>query len=86
MSALQAMDALKSVQIVLEDFCMQNSDIDAGLPPPLMPKVERQRLHDTVVEHIRRCCSSIRFRALHAPIIVMTNGVWTSRFRDRRRV
>ncbi|MGE8475994.1 MAG: GntR family transcriptional regulator, partial [Paraburkholderia hospita] len=34
---------------------MQNSDIDAGLtPPPLMPKVERQRLHDTVVEHIRR--------------------------------
>jgi DNA-binding GntR family transcriptional regulator len=34
---------------------MQNSDIEAGLtPPPLMPKVERQRLHDTVVEHIRR--------------------------------
>jgi len=34
---------------------MQNSDIDMGAaPPPLMPKVERQRLHDTVVEHIRR--------------------------------
>ncbi|WP_133646552.1 GntR family transcriptional regulator [Paraburkholderia flava] len=34
---------------------MQNSDIDADFPaPPLLPKVERQRLHDTVVEHIRR--------------------------------
>ncbi|WP_233807724.1 GntR family transcriptional regulator [Paraburkholderia sp. HP33-1] len=34
---------------------MQNSDFDAGLAAaPLMPKVERQRLHDTVVEHIRR--------------------------------
>src|SRR5476649_1378175 len=34
---------------------MHNSDFDAGLTAvPLMPKVERQRLHDTVVEHIRR--------------------------------
>ena len=34
---------------------MQNSEIDAGIgAAPLMPKVERQRLHDTVVEHIRR--------------------------------
>ena len=33
---------------------MQNSDIDVGIAAtPLMPKVERQRLHDTVVEHIR---------------------------------
>src|SRR6201994_2006217 len=38
-----------------EGFCMQNSDFTAGLTAsPLMPKVERQRLHDTVVEHIRR--------------------------------
>jgi DNA-binding GntR family transcriptional regulator len=34
---------------------MQNSDFNAGVAiSPLMPKVERQRLHDTVVEHIRR--------------------------------
>ncbi|HXZ08798.1 MAG TPA: GntR family transcriptional regulator [Paraburkholderia sp.] len=34
---------------------MQNSDLESGGgPAPLMPKVERQRLHDTVVEHIRR--------------------------------
>jgi len=34
---------------------MQNSDFDAGVrASQLMPKVERQRLHDTVVEHIRR--------------------------------
>jgi DNA-binding GntR family transcriptional regulator len=34
---------------------MQNSDFDAGVAAsPLMPRVERQRLHDTVVEHIRR--------------------------------
>jgi DNA-binding GntR family transcriptional regulator len=34
---------------------MQNSDFNAGVTAsPLMPKVERQRLHDTVVEHIRR--------------------------------
>src|SRR5580693_4761908 len=34
---------------------MQNSDFDVGVAAsPLMPKVERQRLHDTVVEHIRR--------------------------------
>src|SRR6201991_466156 len=34
---------------------MQNSDFEAGVATsPLMPKVERQRLHDTVVEHIRR--------------------------------
>jgi DNA-binding GntR family transcriptional regulator len=34
---------------------MQNSEFEASLPlSPLMPKVERQRLHDTVVEHIRR--------------------------------
>jgi DNA-binding GntR family transcriptional regulator len=34
---------------------MQNSNFNAGVAAsPLMPKVERQRLHDTVVEHIRR--------------------------------
>ena len=34
---------------------MQNSDLESGSGlVPLMPKVERQRLHDTVVEHIRR--------------------------------
>ncbi|CDY76862.1 Predicted regulator PutR for proline utilization, GntR family [Caballeronia glathei] len=34
---------------------MQNSDIEPGERlAPLMPRVERQRLHDTVVEHIRR--------------------------------
>ncbi|MGH8779466.1 GntR family transcriptional regulator [Paraburkholderia sp.] len=34
---------------------MQNSDLDTDFPSaPLLPKVERQRLHDTVVEHIRR--------------------------------
>src|SRR5246127_1515645 len=34
---------------------MQNSEFDADTASsPLMPKVERQRLHDTVVEHIRR--------------------------------
>src|ERR1700744_1228719 len=34
---------------------MQNPDFNAGMAAaPLMPKVERQRLHDTVVEHIRR--------------------------------
>jgi DNA-binding GntR family transcriptional regulator len=34
---------------------MQNSDLESGSSlAPLMPKVERQRLHDTVVDHIRR--------------------------------
>jgi DNA-binding GntR family transcriptional regulator len=34
---------------------MQNSDFEADTASTaLMPKVERQRLHDTVVEHIRR--------------------------------
>ncbi|MEC5403977.1 GntR family transcriptional regulator [Paraburkholderia sp. MPAMCS5] len=34
---------------------MQNSEFDASLPASaVLPKVERQRLHDTVVEHIRR--------------------------------
>ena len=34
---------------------MQNSEFEADTASsPLMPKVERQRLHDTVVEHIRR--------------------------------
>jgi DNA-binding GntR family transcriptional regulator len=33
---------------------MQNSEIEAPLPAPLLPKVERQRLHDTVVDHLRR--------------------------------
>src|SRR5580692_10923162 len=34
---------------------MQNSDIPETLPARTVPKVERQRLHDTVVQHIRRC-------------------------------
>jgi DNA-binding GntR family transcriptional regulator len=34
---------------------MQNFEIEGTLPAaPLLPRVERQRLHDTVVEHIRR--------------------------------
>jgi DNA-binding GntR family transcriptional regulator len=33
---------------------MQNSDIPETLPARTLPKVERQRLHDTVVQHIRR--------------------------------
>jgi DNA-binding GntR family transcriptional regulator len=33
---------------------MQNSDIPETLPARTIPKVERQRLHDTVVQHIRR--------------------------------
>jgi DNA-binding GntR family transcriptional regulator len=34
---------------------MQNSEFEAdSASTPLMPKVERQRLHDTVVDHIRR--------------------------------
>src|ERR1700712_5930117 len=34
---------------------MQNPEIEAsGAIVPLLPKVERQRLHDTVVDHIRR--------------------------------
>ena len=34
---------------------MQNSDLESGSRlAPLMPKVERQRLHDTVVDHTRR--------------------------------
>ena len=34
---------------------MQNSDFDAQFTPATrLPKVERRRLHDTVVEHIRR--------------------------------
>jgi DNA-binding GntR family transcriptional regulator len=33
---------------------MKNSDIPETPPAPMLPKVERQRLHDTVVQHIRR--------------------------------
>jgi DNA-binding GntR family transcriptional regulator len=33
---------------------MQNSETEAPLPAPMLPKVERQRLHDTVVDHLRR--------------------------------
>lgn len=32
---------------------MQNADIPGEHVPPLLPKVERQRLHDTVVDHLR---------------------------------
>jgi DNA-binding GntR family transcriptional regulator len=33
---------------------MKNSEVPETLPAPMLPKVERQRLHDTVVQHIRR--------------------------------
>jgi DNA-binding GntR family transcriptional regulator len=32
---------------------MQNADMPKGMLPPSLPKVERQRLHDTVVDHLR---------------------------------
>ncbi len=32
---------------------MQNADTPEALMPPSLPKVERQRLHDTVVDHLR---------------------------------
>ncbi len=32
---------------------MQNADILSNQAAPLLPKVERQRLHDTVVDHLR---------------------------------
>jgi DNA-binding GntR family transcriptional regulator len=32
---------------------MQNADLPAALVAPVLPKVERPRLHDTVVDHLR---------------------------------
>ncbi|CAB3748827.1 GntR family transcriptional regulator [Paraburkholderia humisilvae] len=32
---------------------MQNADMPEAMLPPSLPKVERQRLHDTVVDHLR---------------------------------